>query len=95
MPTPSSSLPQPPARSTDGTADPDAASEPRSPVTASAAHADWSDGIGGEGRDLPQSRGFLGRILTRFASAGNGGDDEAPDSMMEACLLYTSPSPRD
>ena len=97
MPTPSPSLPQPPARSTDGTADPDAASEPRSPVTpsavtASAAHADWSDGIGGEGRDLPQSRGFLGRILTRFASAGNGGDDEAPDSMMEAATSAAAPS---
>ena len=97
MPTPSPSLPQPPARSTDGTADPDAASEPRSPVTPSAvtpsaAHADWSDGIGGEGRDLPQSRGFLGRILTRFASAGNGGDDEAPDSMMEAATSAAAPS---
>ncbi|MDO5622664.1 MAG: hemolysin family protein [Paracoccus sp. (in: a-proteobacteria)] len=35
--------------------------------------ADWSDGIGGEGRDLPASRGFLGRLLGAF---GNDGEAE-------------------
>lgn len=33
--------------------------------------AGWADGVGGEGRDLPASRGFLGRIMGVF-----GGGDE-------------------
>ncbi|WP_199259338.1 CBS domain-containing protein [Paracoccus binzhouensis] len=44
-------------------------SNDRSPDTpVSADPASWADGIGGEGRDLPQSRGFLGRILGAFAA---------------------------
>ena len=39
-------------------------SNDRSPDTPVAADpASWADGIGGDGRDLPQSRGFLGRML--------------------------------
>lgn len=30
--------------------------------------ADWSDGVGGEGRDLPASKGFLGRLFGAFGS---------------------------
>ena len=53
----------------------------RSPDTpVSAEPASWADGTGGDGRDLPQSRGFLGRILGAFgggeADAGSApGDD--------------------
>ncbi|MDO5643389.1 MAG: hemolysin family protein [Paracoccus sp. (in: a-proteobacteria)] len=36
--------------------------------------AGWADGIGSEGRDLPASRGFLGRILGAFSA----GDDDNP-----------------
>ena len=35
--------------------------------------AGWADGTGGDGRDLPSSRGFLGRFLGAFS----GGDAEA------------------
>ncbi|MDS9468422.1 hemolysin family protein [Paracoccus sp. MBLB3053] len=44
---------------------------PDTPVTADP--ASWADGVGGDGRDLPQSRGFLGRILGAFG----GGEAEA------------------
>ncbi|NHF72502.1 hemolysin family protein [Paracoccus xiamenensis] len=46
----------------------------RSPTSAADVSADpagWADGIGGEGRDLPASRGFLGRLFGAFS----GGDD--------------------
>ena len=46
---------------------------PAHPLGADAASE--ADGIGGEGRDLPASRGFLGRFL----NALTGSDDEAPD----------------
>ena len=47
----------------------------RSPDTpVSAEPASWADGTGGDGRDLPQSRGFLGRILGAF-----GGGDAEPE----------------
>lgn len=51
------------------------------PLGADAASA--ADGVGGEGRDLPASRGFLGR----FFDALTGGDDDAderrdPDPVM-------------
>ncbi len=50
-------------------------SNDRSPDTSvSADPASWADGIGGDGRDLPQSRGFLGRILGAFS----GGETEPP-----------------
>ncbi len=50
-------------------------SNDRSPDTSvSADPASWADGIGGDGRDLPQSRGFLGRILGAFS----GGEAEPP-----------------
>ncbi|SIQ10055.1 magnesium and cobalt transporter [Paracoccus thiocyanatus] len=49
----------------------------RSPDTpVSAEPASWADGTGGDGRDLPQSRGFLGRILGAFG----GGEAEAEDA---------------
>lgn len=51
---------------------PDLASEP----------ASWADGVGGEGRDLPASRGFLGRLLGAFshdsAEAAENGDAHRP-----------------
>ena len=53
-------------------------SNDRSPDTSvSADPASWADGIGGDGRDLPQSRGFLGRILGAFG--GGEGDPAAED----------------
>ena len=83
----------------------DQTNEPRSPGTAfdtvpdpaigpdEAAPAGWADGIGGEGRDLPQSRGFLGRLLKSFSPGQNGGDgDDPPDSMMEAATSAAAPS---
>lgn len=54
-------------------------SNDRSPDTSvSADPASWADGIGGDGRDLPQSRGFLGRILGAF---GGGEGDPAPEDV--------------
>ena len=38
------------------------------------AHADWADGVGGDGRDLPASRSFLDRFLGVFG----GGEDANP-----------------
>lgn len=83
----------------------DQTNEPRSPGTAfdtvpdpaigpdEAAPAGWADGIGGEGRDLPQSRGFLGRLLKSFSPGQTGGDgDDTPDSMMEAATSAAAPS---
>lgn len=60
-------------------------SNDRSPDTpVSAEPASWADGIGGDGRELPQSRGFLGRILGAFGGGegepGAGGDDGKRDS---------------
>lgn len=54
--------------------------------------ASWADGIGGEGRDLPQSRGFLGRIFRRISPAGSSDLDDGPDSMMEAAVAGHAPS---
>ncbi|SMO55369.1 CBS domain-containing protein [Paracoccus laeviglucosivorans] len=49
----------------------------RSPDTSvSAEPASWADGTSGDGRDIPQSRGFLGRILGAFG----GGESEAGDT---------------
>ncbi|MTH77462.1 CBS domain-containing protein [Paracoccus aestuariivivens] len=60
----------------------------RSPDTPIAADpASWPDGVGGDGRDLPQSRGFLGRILGAFG----GGESEAEESA-EKAALSSSPS---
>ena len=54
-------------------------SNDRSPDTPVAADpASWADGIGGDGRDLPQSRGFLGRILGAFG--GGDAEPETPDA---------------
>lgn len=53
--------------------------EPRSPEsTVSADPASWADGVGGEGRDLPQSRGFLGRILGAFSAPSEAEPDVGP-----------------
>ncbi|WBU57933.1 hemolysin family protein [Paracoccus sediminicola] len=54
----------------------------RSPETHAAPADDpagWADGVGGEGRDLPTSRGsFFGRLLGAFG--GGEEDDEIPDA---------------
>lgn len=66
--------------------------DPRSPVTpVSDDPAGWADGVGGEGRDLPEARGFLGRILGRLGTGGADHDD-APTSMMEAAVAGHAPS---
>lgn len=41
-------------------------------------HTGWADGVGGDGRDLPSSRGFLGRF---FGAFGTGEDTpEEPEA---------------
>lgn len=48
----------------------------RSPdTTVSEEPASWADGTAGDGRDLPQSRGFLGRILDAFGSGDSDPDN--------------------
>lgn len=65
----------------------------RSPDTpVSAEPASWADGTGGDGRDLPQSRGFLGRILGAFSGgdesdAGERSDRPAPGPVGAPGLL--------
>ncbi|MTE01337.1 CBS domain-containing protein [Paracoccus sp. YIM 132242] len=54
---------------------------PGHPLGADAASE--ADGTGGEGRDLPSSRGFLGR----FFDALKGADDDADDSDRPATLV--------
>ena len=71
--------------------------DPRSPETTKLLDdpAGWADGVGGEGRDLPASRGFLGRFFGVF-SGDEPADQPLPGQPTVApCLLYTSPSPRD
>ncbi len=47
----------------------------RSPDTpVSSDPASWADGVGGDGRDLPPSRGLLGRILGAFGAGEAEGD---------------------
>ncbi len=63
-------------------------SNDRSPDTpVSAEPASWADGTGGDGRDLPQSRGFLGRILGAF-----GGGESETDSAEARDKGPTAPS---
>ena len=53
-------------------------SSDRSPDTpVSSDPAGWADGVGGDGRDLPPSRGILGRIFGAFGGAEPEGDSEA------------------
>lgn len=52
--------------------------------------ADWADGVGGEGRDLPQTRSFIGRLFARRAAAL--GEDDPPPSMMEAATSVAAPN---
>uniref|UniRef100_UPI0035B1EE99 CBS domain-containing protein n=1 Tax=Paracoccus sp. TaxID=267 RepID=UPI0035B1EE99 len=54
---------------------------PGHPLGADAASE--ADGVGGEGRDLPSSRGFLGR----FFDALKGADDDAEDSERPAAVV--------
>ncbi|AGT09000.1 transporter associated domain-containing protein [Paracoccus aminophilus] len=50
-------------------------SSDRSPDTpVSADPATWAESEGGDGRDLPQSRGFLGRIFGAFGGADSDND---------------------
>ena len=49
----------------------DPSRSPAAPADIGADPAGWADGIGSEGRDLPASRGFLGRLFGAFS----GGDD--------------------
>ncbi|CAM3021750.1 magnesium and cobalt transporter [Paracoccus aminovorans] len=65
----------------------------RSPDTpVSADPASWSDGVGGDGRDLPQSRGFLGRILGAF-SGGDEGDAAERAERIPAATPGAAPGP--
>lgn len=66
----------------------DRSSDPRTPDQPPGA-ADWADGVGGEGRDLPPSRGFIGRLLARARAAP---EDDAPTSMMEAATSASAPN---
>lgn len=43
---------------------------PDTPISSDAAQ--WSDAEGGDGRELPQSRGLLGRLLGAFSGEGEG-----------------------
>lgn len=53
----------------------------RSPDTpVSAEPASWADGSSGDGRDIPQARGLLGRIFDAFS----GGEAEAEDTAQRA-----------
>ncbi|HWL55056.1 MAG TPA: CBS domain-containing protein [Paracoccus sp. (in: a-proteobacteria)] len=66
-------------------------SNDRSPDTpVSADPASWADGVGGDGRDLPQSRGFLGRILGAF---GGGESESEAAAANEAGAKGPSKSP--
>ncbi len=50
--------------------------------------ASWADGVGGDGRDLPQSRGFLGRILGAFGSG-----EEDVSEVVQARTLSAAAAP--
>ena len=66
--------------------------DPRSPDTSgSDAEGGWPDSDGSGGREPPEPRGFLGRILGRLGGAGADSDD-VPASMMEAAVAGTAPS---
>ncbi|PZO64269.1 MAG: magnesium/cobalt efflux protein [Paracoccus denitrificans] len=58
------------------------------PETAS---ADWSDGIGGDGRDLPPSRRLISRLLGKIGAATIQADADEPASMMEAASPNYAP----
>lgn len=45
----------------------DPSRSPAAPADIGADPAGWADGIGSEGRDLPASRGFLGRLFGAFS----------------------------
>ncbi len=67
--------------------------QPRSPdadPTVSDEPASWADGIGGEGRDLPQSRSFLGRIFGAFSAPG---EETAGENPAEPANLPANPAP--
>ncbi|MEZ5725492.1 MAG: hemolysin family protein [Paracoccaceae bacterium] len=49
----------------------DPSRSPAPPADIGADPAGWADGVGSEGRDLPASRGFLGRLFGAFS----GGED--------------------
>ena len=51
--------------------------------------AGWADGVGGDGRDLPASRGLLGRFLNVFT----GGDEPARDEAAATGTGSASPAP--
>lgn len=64
----------------------------RSPDTSvSEEPASWADGVGGDGRDLPQSRGFLGRILDAFGS--NDTEEEGKGGVVQGRELSTASAP--
>ena len=46
----------------------DPSRSPAPPADIGADPAGWADGVGSEGRDLPASRGFLGRLFGAFSS---------------------------
>ncbi|MDO5657992.1 MAG: hemolysin family protein [Paracoccus sp. (in: a-proteobacteria)] len=58
------------------------------PPDLAAAPASWADGVGGEGRDLPASRGFLGRLLGAFSTDA---PDAAEDSVGHRAAAPSAP----
>ncbi len=67
-------------------------SSDRSPDTpVSEEPASWADDTGGDGRDLPQSRGLLGRILDAFGSGDSDADGNS--GVVEGRELSTTPAP--
>ncbi|MFV0408238.1 MAG: hemolysin family protein [Paracoccus sp. (in: a-proteobacteria)] len=55
----------------------DPSRSPAPPADVGADPAGWADGIGSEGRDLPASRGFLGRLFGAFS--GTEDDNSIPE----------------
>lgn len=52
----------------------DPSRSPAAPADIGADPAGWADGIGSEGRDLPASRGFLGRLFGAFSGTDDGNE---------------------
>lgn len=76
MPTPSSS--------------PDPSSDPAPEPTPDPRSADWSSDTAAE--LLTPAGGLFGRLLRKIAPSAGAGDEDAPDSMMEAATSAAAPS---
>lgn len=53
--------------------------------------ASWADGVGGDGRDLPQSRSILGRILGAFGSGETDSESGMRDDIRNLATTTTAP----